>query len=308
MQLLRALLRIPRRHAFGASVALALALLLYFIFTPRWTARSVLVVSGELPSVSGSALSSLAATAGLGMFGSGTPLELVRTLALDEQVLRNVVTAPVPSTEGEVPIARVIGISEPLEGAALSNAVRKLRGSLGVGLDVTAQSLSLSVQVHDSIAARPVLETIIRLVDSTHRASQASQAREMRAFMEQQAAAARRQLDRSEDSLAAFLQQNRTLGSPRLELRAARLQRLVDLDRQWAQSLEYQLAQAVFAEAKNTPMLVAAVRPLDPLTPDKSRWQRGLLLSLALVAAAWSTLWIVRPRLEAYLGARSSGE
>ena len=125
---------------------------------------------------------------------------------------------------------------------------------------------------------------LISMFDLETRQSQASAERD---FAEERLGQLRAEITISEDSLKAFLVENRQFSnSPQLTFEYDRLQRQVVMRQELVSAMAQAYEQARIDEVRNTPVITVIDQPESPALPDPRGRLRKLLLGLTLGSVA----------------------
>lgn len=279
------------RH-WVALVAIPFAFLVLSVVSlvfsaPEFTASAVFMP--QTSNSSASRLSGLAAQFGInvGGTGGGESLEFYSALPKSRALLQRAVESEYRVPGAGPDSSDLVGNLVKLYGVEGDTPDQRLRATLALLKDkVTVTSDESSGLVRISVAAPwPALAVAIdrKLLDelndfNLHRRQ--SQAGAERAFLEARLDEARHELDSAEGALAGFTDANRHYQeSPMLSLRAARLQRRVDVQQQVYATLAQAYEQARIEQVRNTPVLTVIE------SPDGSAQQTAPLL-LKTVALA----------------------
>jgi len=271
---------------------LALGLVLFAWLRPQWTSEAVVLIpEQQMPAISG-LIASVAAQSGLDVGTQTGALEFLREILTNESILASITSTTQPSSrQGHATLREYYKVHEASGAQESIKAARKLLSDLSVSIDVSPATLHIGLTLHDSLLAKAALTALLAAADSANRVSRLSQATEVRRAMDNQVAAARARLRGGEDSLQAFLVQNRSVtSSPVLQTMLARFTRSVDISRQWLMNLELQLAQAQYAEAQQVPTIAYVVPPTEPALRDYRTFHVAIALAvllLGLQAIVW---------------------
>jgi uncharacterized protein involved in exopolysaccharide biosynthesis len=207
-------------------------------------------------------LAGIAAQFGVPLSGDGaTSIDFYRELVRSRAVLGAVVTTPLdtmttcPDREGTSYVQFVQPEGET-EDEKLLSAIEDFRNQLVVIDDVVAGIVTVRVTTGCAAMAELLAELVVARVNDYNRRTRQSSARAEREFIETRLEKAQDELREMEDSLAAFLEANRTYASsPRLSFEVSRLQRRVDLAQQLVLTLSESFERARIDEVRDTPVL-----------------------------------------------------
>lgn len=166
-------------------------------------------------------------------------------------------------------------------GIRLERGLRLLRRRMTADVDTKTGLVTLSVRTASPDLSPQVLTRLFAELNHFNLEQRQSHSAAERRFTEAQMQAARRDLRGAEDSLQAFLQQNRALTSPDLTFREQRMSREVARRQQLYTALSQAFDQARMDEVRDTPALTIVEPPATPITPDP----RGALTKTVLAFA-----------------------
>ncbi len=287
---------IIRLGFLGALAGAALALFLprnyvgVASFTPQAT---------ELPSgVSGLAAQfGFSLPSGAGGFSPEFYADLLQTRALLEQVIDSPFVVEQRGPFGRSasadslhqPYAELVDVSEDDPVRQRQKEVAELRDQLSI--DVTRRTGIVTVRA--TTRWRGLSDGIVRralaLVADFNLTTRQNRAGAERIFVEERASEARVQLEKAEQELQRFLQQNRSFrDSPELLFAHDRLERTVALQQQVYTSLAQAFEQARIEEVRNTPVITIVQPPSVPLLESRQLILKtlvGIIFGLSLGAA-----------------------
>lgn len=196
--------------------------------------------------------------------------------------------------EGEVSVSLVdyYGFTDRSRDEALDRAVERLREDLRIRVRSETGLVELAVSTRSPELSYQVASHMLDLVSAFNMERRQSQAAAERTFIQERLGETEKELRAAENSLKAFLQQNRRYeNSPDLRFEFERLQRRVELRQRVYGSLAESLEQARIEEVRNTPVITVVDAPRVPPRPDR-RWLAlkgtiGLLLG-GLVGIFWA--------------------
>jgi len=261
---------------FSDILAFVLRHIRLIVFLPMGTAIvfAALFLLGGRPyaaestfaiATSGTSMSRLAGLAAqFGMSFGNRPVESVDfygALLKSGDVLREVVLSEYTIVEGppEAPdtITGTLLDLLPAKGKTkerrIAQAVRKLRKNVGVTTDMFAGTVSLKVTNRNPVLAEQINRRLLDIANAYNVERRKKMAADEREFFEARVRDALQELYEAEETLKAFLAENRAYSSsPALMAEAARLQRNVDLRQQVYTSLVQAYDQARVDEVRNT--------------------------------------------------------
>jgi uncharacterized protein involved in exopolysaccharide biosynthesis len=175
----------------------------------------------------------------------------------------------------------------------IEKSISKLSDNINVTVDRLTGIVTLQVTALQPQLAAALADTVLQELNALNLASQQSQAKAQRVFLEGRVGAARDSLRAAERALMQFYTDNRTFAaSPPLAFRERQLRRDVDMATQLYLPLSEQLEQARILEVRNTPVLVV----LSPavLAAQRSFPKRTLMVILATVSGLLAaTIYVV---------------
>lgn len=196
------------------------------------------------------------------------------------------------SADAGVSLVHYYGFDDHPRDEAVDRAVERLRDDLRIRTRAETGLVELAVTTRSPALSYQVASRMLDLVSAFNLERRQSQAAAERAFIQERLGETEGELRAAENSLKAFLQQNRRYeNSPDLRFEFERLQRRVDLRQRVYSSLAESLEQARIEEVRNTPVLTLVDAPRVPPRPDP-RWLAlkgtiGLLLG-GMVGVFWA--------------------
>jgi uncharacterized protein involved in exopolysaccharide biosynthesis len=184
---------------------------------------------------------------------------------------------------GSSTLIEILEIEGDSHALRVERAVERLENQISVSVDSETGVVQLAVTTRWPQLSESVAERIIDLVNHFNLETRRSQASEEREFLSQRLSEAKRELRVAEDSLEAFLENNRRYqDSPPLRFEHDRLQRGVNLHQQLVTSLAQSLEQAKIEEVRNTPVITVVEPAEKPARPDARRLKLQGFLGLVL--------------------------
>ncbi len=200
-------------------------------------------------------------------------------------------------------LVTMFAVDSAVTPRSTERAVELLRASVSAGARRETGVVELAVTTVSPELSRQIADRLVTLVNEFNLKSRQVQAGAEREFVQSRLAAANAELRRAEDELAGFLTSNRAWrGSPQLETRYNRLERVAQLRQQVVVSLAQAYETARIDEVRNTPVVVPVEQPYAPIRPVPRRLAEKALLSLlGGVAVALLTVFAI----EAFAGLRT---
>ena len=263
------------------------AILVYaatFLMRPWYASGSSLTVdTGRSPSVSGAgALLGLAGQVGLSLGQGASPqfyVSVLQSRNLQERVLQ--AHYPLGVDGARMTLARYwTGTDQPAP-RKLEAARNRLQQHVSAEADPRTGIVTYTVEGPTPSTAQLMADTALAALNDIVISIRARKASEERKFLEARWQVVGDSLRGQEQRMRTFLEANRTVDAPRLELERARLARSVDQILTVYGDVARQLEQARFEEVRNTPVVAVLDAPERPVRRSSPR--RTLL---ALTAAA----------------------
>lgn len=259
-----------------------------------WTAVTTFMPqTGSDPGQS--RLSALAGQFGFSLGGvqPGQSPEFYADLVQSREVLHAIATeeyeVTVDGTRSRSTLAELRNLEEDSEdehGAEknLARVVRWLsREALAVSADGETGMVRVAVTTDWPEVSAAIAVTLVELVNDFNMRTRQTQAAAERRFIEDRVERAQQDLLQSENSLQAFLQNNRTFeGSPDLAFQHDRLERQVAMRQQVYTTLIQSFEQARIDEVRNTPVITVIEEAQRPVLPNPRRLRLKVLLGAAL--------------------------
>ena len=191
-----------------------------------------------------------------------------------------------------VDTTRLFGCRFDREPGRVTLCIRKaILEQVGLETNVSAGTLTLTVRDRNPRLAAAVARTYVRVLQARVGDLRASQARQLRIFLDQQVDTAGIALRRAEDSLGAFYNKNREWRNfSGLEFERDRLNRNVQLRNETYVQLRREREEAQREEVRNTPVLLSVAEPFVPL---EKAWPKRRILTLVglLLGGLGAVLW-----------------
>jgi len=191
-----------------------------------------------------------------------------------------------------VDTAKLLGCRFDREPGPVTLCIRKaIVRQVDLETNVAAGTLTLTVRDRNPRLAAAVARTYVRVLQARVGDLRASQARQLRIFLDQQVDTAGSALRRAEDSLGAFYNKNREWRNfSGLEFERERLNRNVQLRNETYVQLRREREEAQREEVRNTPVLLSVAEPFVPL---EKAWPKRRILTLVglLLGGLGAVLW-----------------
>ncbi len=308
VRFLSVLLR-ERRIVAGLAAAAAFLVVAVTLVLPRtYTAQSSFLpqtTEGDLSRLAGLAAQfGFSVSAGRGGEVPQFYVDLLRSRELLEATVQTPYQAGPGATSGDggqeqdadgganVSLVHYYGFTDRPPDEAVDRAVERLREDLRIRTRAETGLVELAVSTRSPELSYQVASRMLDLVSAFNLERRQSQAAAERTFIQERLGETEKELRAAENSLKAFLQQNRRYeNSPDLRFEFERLQRRVELRQRVYGSLAESLEQARIEEVRNTPVITLVDAPKVPSRPDR-RWLAlkgtiGLLLG-GMVGIFWA--------------------
>jgi uncharacterized protein involved in exopolysaccharide biosynthesis len=234
------------------------------------------------PSSLPGSVAGLAAQVGILQLGSQNNAQYFGDLLSTDAVLRPVVRASVPWRQGFAPLSTVYGVADEPAAQREFDAVRVLRKSLSVDVNVRTSVVRFDLEARTPELAFALAETTLNVLDRVLIDFRKSRATAEQSFSGDRADQAQRELRAAEDSLTVFSERNRAIAnSPSLQMREAELRRNIDVAQQVYLQLRLLAEQAGVQAVRNTPTITVIDQPVVPVRRSRPQRRRTAALGLA---------------------------
>jgi uncharacterized protein involved in exopolysaccharide biosynthesis len=260
--------------AGGALACAVVVLLLSLLLLPRFY-RSSATILPDLEKNKLAGLNQLQGLASLAGLATGTTdlSRLYPAIATSDAVLHNVILQKyrTASFADSVDLIQVFKLDEGTPEKNLDEALKEMRGVLGVANDPKTSIVSLWVEMREPQLAADVLNAVIAQVDAFMRLKRTTSASEQARWIGERLTQVEPELRQAEEALKDFREKNRRVGdSPELLLRQERLIREVTIKSTITVELKKQLELAKIEEIRNVPIvsvLDAGTAPVKKFRP-----------------------------------------
>jgi uncharacterized protein involved in exopolysaccharide biosynthesis len=276
------LLRRRRLIASLTMIGAVLGLSFGLLRAPVYSSTAIFIPQGsEAPSSSSLALAASqfgirVPTTG-GGWGAPIYIEVLRSRGVLEPIALDTVTVAEQGSR-RVTVMDLLDVKHDRSARGIDLTVRNLQAIINATEDKKIGAVRLTVTTRWPSVSVWLAEQLVEGVDEFNLKSRKSQAAEERRFVEEQAVEAERTLRAAEDRLQAFLQQNRSLGSPELVIERDRLGRDVSLRQQVYTSLLQNREEARIREVRDTPVITVLETPRLPVVGEPRGSVRKALL------------------------------
>lgn len=217
--------------------------------------------------------------------GSGMTPQAYADLATSREVLRPVSLSSYTYQDGGKAVtSRLVDIyssgAAPLE-QRVDGTVGLLTRQVNTTVSKTG-AIALRVTTAHPELSKELAASIIDQIDSLNLRTQQGRATPERVFIEQRLTVAQDELRQAEDRLTAFLEANRQIATPQLQLDRDRLSRDVAMRQQLYTSLVDAYQRARIDEVRDMPAITVLEDATLPYAPDSRRIGSTTALALAL--------------------------
>ena len=156
----------------------------------------------------------------------------------------------------------------------------ELEKMLTVGVHRRTGVVSVSVETRYAPLSADVANYLVHLLNEFNLQSRQSNARALRRFMADRVSGAQSELRAAEDTLRAFMQQNRQFqDSPELQFEHDRLQRRVQVKEEVLRDLNRNYEEARIQEVNDTPLLTVIDQAVAPQKKSRPKYRVNVLLA-----------------------------
>ena len=245
---------------------------------------------GKLASLGG--ISDLAALAGVNVGGEGSLAKLYPTILRSESVLRSVMYAKYQTKKFKEPVdlLQFWEIEERTPERSSEVALKTLREELEISLDNKTNVVSISIETREPSLSADIVNNVIGALDKFFRTKKTTNAGEQRKFIEGRLVEIKADLEKAENTLKEFRENNRQISSsPQLLLEQERLIREVQINTTIYVELKKQYEIVKIEEIKNIPI----VNVMDAARPAqwKERPKRARIVVTSFITMVLATCY-----------------
>lgn len=240
----------------GVPTALALVISLLL---PKYYRSTATILPETERSKSGTlgGLSDLASLAGVST-GEGSLVKLYPTIIKSESVLKNVLYARYRSVtfKDSVNLIQFWEIEASTPELVYESALKSLQAQLEVSMEVKTNVVTLSIEASEPQLSADIINRVTSELDQFIRTKRRTNASEQRKWIEARLLEVAGDLEKSENTLKEFREQNRRVtDSPQLLLKQDRLMRNVQINATLYAELKKQYELIKIEEIKNIPII-----------------------------------------------------
>lgn len=275
-----ALLRHWRKIALWAIVGFLFAVITASLKPPMYAATASFVPQGA--DVPRTGLGSLAGQFGVSLPSSNLSQspEFYADLLKSRELLLPIVRGSIVTDQGAkpVPFLDFMGITGGSQREKEEAGIKGVAGMISPSVSPSTAVVTVRVTTKSPSASLAIVKGLIDGVNDFNLRTRQSMAAAERKFAEGRAAIVNSDLRSAEDRLEEFLQGNKSLNSPQLQLQRDRLQRAIDLEQQLLTSLTQSVEEARIREVRDTPVITVIDTPSLPTAAERrGRVRLGLL-------------------------------
>ena len=264
-----------RNLKFMALVGLVLAVISPLPLigrTPKYTATTRFITEAERPPGRFLGDLTLPGTAGKGP-------EFYLDLLRSPVVLEGVAVTPIVLKPGQEPTTLVQHYTgqPPSNPEAVQGAIGALMGKINAGVGPTG-IVTLRVTAEDPHLAAAIAQSLMVQVDEFNEKKMRSQAYRERQFAEQRLTEVNRELREAEAEWLAFVDRNRIVAAPALQLQQQRIQDSLGRKRALAATLVAAIERSRLDAIREAPRAVVLAPPIPPSSPSHISWWRVALV------------------------------
>lgn len=247
-----------KQIAYLVGIATVLAIVISLLIPNSYRSTATLLPETEkskLASLGG--MSDLASLAGLTV-GEGSLVKLYPKIILSESVLKNVIYAEYYSSEfkDSVNLIQYWKVKGKTLELIYESTLKSLRSQLEVAMDNRTNFVSISIAMEEPQLSADVVNRVISELDRFVRTKRTTNASEQRNWIQSRLVEVKRDLEKSENALKEFRENNRRIiDSPQLLLEQERLIREVQINSTLYTELKKQYELIKIEEIKNIPII-----------------------------------------------------
>lgn len=238
--------------------------------------------------------------------GRDTPEFYARILAsrtLRETLLQTLFPDPTTAQPGDSSaLLDILAIDGGTDAERVEAGQEVLSELTSVEIDDATSIVSVSVETRFPTLSAALADHYVELLNRFNLENRRSGVQQRRRFVEDRVADLGDELQRAEDDLRIFLEQNRQFeGSPQLRFRYERMQRQVAIKQEVFTALRRQYEDARIQEVNDAPVITIIDRAVRPTEKSRPRRRQIVMLAFALatglaVVAALGAEFIERAR------------
>ncbi|MGA9407998.1 MAG: Wzz/FepE/Etk N-terminal domain-containing protein [Bacteroidota bacterium] len=239
------------------TISVTVAAIIISLFLPKYYRSTVVILPETNPSKL-AGLSNLASLAGVNVGGEVSLSRLYPTIVTSEAVLKNVIYQKyrTASFSDSVDLLKIWDLDDKDPQLAYELMLKSLRNELEVSLDSKTTVLTISLSTQDPQLSADIVNAIASELDLFVRTKRTTNATEERKWIEGRLIELKGDLEKSENALKDFRENNRRVAdSPQLLLEQERFIREVQINSTLYEELKKQYELAKIEEIKNIPIV-----------------------------------------------------
>lgn len=240
--------------------------------TPKYTATTRFITEADRPPGRFLGDLTLPGTAGR---GPDFYLDLIKSPV----VLEGVAVSPIVIKPGGPPTTLVQHYTSqpPTNAEAVQGAINTLMGKINAGVGPTG-IITLRVTAEDPHLAAAIARQLMVQVDEFNEKKMRSQANRERQFAEQRLSEVNAELRQAEAEWLAFVNRNRIVAAPALQLQQQRIQDSLGRKRALAATLVAAIERSRLDAIREAPRAIVLAPPIPPSSPSHISWYRVALV------------------------------
>jgi len=239
------------------TATVTVAAIIISLLLPKYYRSTVIILPETNPSKL-AGLSNLASLAGVNVGGEVSLSKLYPTIVTSEAVLKNVIYQKYRTTSfsDSADLLKIWDIDDKDPQLAYEAMLNSLRGGLEVSLDNKTSVLSISLLTQEPQLSADIVNAVASELDLFVRTKRTTNASEQRKWIEGRLQEVKVDLEKSENALKDFRENNRRVSdSPQLLLEQERFIREVQINSTLYTELKRQYELAKIEEIKNIPIV-----------------------------------------------------
>ncbi len=266
------------------TASVTVAAVIISLLLPKYYNSTVVILPETNPSkLAGlGGLSDLASLAGVNVGGEASLSKLYPTIVRSEAVLKSVIYQKYLSKSfaDSVNLIKIWDIEEDKPELAYESMLRVLREELEVSLDNKTSVLSISLMTKEPQLSADIVNAVASELDLFVRTKRTTNASEQRKWIEGRLKEVKSDLEKSENTLRDFRENNRRIAdSPQLLLEQERYIREVQINSTLYTELKKQYELTKIEEIKNIP--IVNVMDAGRAAATREKPQRRLIVTAA---------------------------
>lgn len=239
------------------TASVTVAAVIISLLLPKYYRSTVIILPETNPSKL-AGLSNLASLAGVNVGGEVSLSKLYPTIATSETVLKNVIYQKyrTKSFPDSADLLKIWDVDDKDPQLAYETMLKSLRDGLEVSLDSKTSVLTISLLTREPQLSADIVNAVASELDLFVRTKRTTSASEQRKWIEERLKEVKVDLEKSENALKDFRENNRRIAdSPQLLLEQERFIREVQINSTLYEELKKQYELTKIEEIKNIPIV-----------------------------------------------------